>query len=86
MSLLGLQPQVAHTLQQEDDSEKNFVYRLVTYIGHLGAFFLIESKGDLTDCDTVGVRRHEIRTCQNSKKLRILSRENCEIIFIFFKP
>lgn len=45
MSLLGLQLQVAHTLQQEDDLEKNFVYRLVTYIGHLGAFFLIESKG-----------------------------------------
>ena len=100
MSLLGLQLQVAHTLQQEDDSENNFVYRLVTYIGHLGAFFFIESKGDLkcnltlegyirkflTDCDTVGVRRHEIRTCQNSRKLRILSRENCEIIFIFFKP
>ena len=47
MSLLGLQLQVAHTVQQEDDSENNFVYRLVTYIGHLGAFFLIESKGDV---------------------------------------
>lgn len=43
----GLAYNFAHTLQQENDSENNFMHRLVIYAGHLREFFLIESEGDV---------------------------------------